>query len=323
MSTTPPGKMPRMTNPPPDPDQQTPESAQDTAHAGGGQADAASRDLRTLGVFNPRRLTRQLGRDSAMRWAVVAAVVLMLPGLVMFDAGGSVAGLVLAVLVIGSWIGMSVVSAKVTRDLPQLTAMVDGDPDAAEDALVGLLHRKPLLRWVRLLLYHRLAAVRHHQRRYAEAAAICRSVLACPLGPAEAARAHLLLLLTESSLAIGDLPGAYHALLGLHQTRLSLTEALQRLALQTRYESLIGADDAALWALEHKLALCELMPAPQCGSLHALLARSADRLGGGDRAKWLWARAQLLCTKPLLDAMRDGAPGVGIVGGTPDHMNLG
>jgi len=231
--------------------------------------------------------------------------------------------LIAAVVVIGGWIGMSLVSAKVTRDLPQLTAMVDSNPAVAEDALVDLLERKPLLRWLRLLLYHRLAAVRHHQQRHAETVMICRGVLSYPLGPAEPARAHLLLLLTESSLAIGDVYGAYHALTGLAHAKLSLTEALQRLALQTRYESMIGADDAALWALEHKLALAELMPAVQCGSLHALWARSADRAGRDDLAGWLWSRAELLCTPPHLDAMRQGAWGAGIVGGTPQHMTVG
>jgi len=283
----------------------------------------ASRDLRILPNFNPKRFAWELARDAAMRWVVVVAVVLLMVGLFVRDAGGSVVSLIAAVVVIGGWIGMSLVSAKVTRDLPELTAMVDRDPAVAEDALVELLERKPLLRWLRLLLYHRLAAVRHHQQRYAETVMICRGILSYPLGPAEPARAHLLLLLTESSLAIGDVYGAYHALAGLAHAKLSLTEALQRLALQTRYEAMIGADDAALWALDHKLALAELMPAPQCGSMHALLARSADRAGRDDLAGRLWSRAELLCAPPHLDAMRQGAWGTGIVGGTPQHMTVG
>ncbi len=299
------------------------EPTHDEAH----EQHAPTHDLRTLPNFRPRRFAWELARDAAMRWAVVGAVVLLMVGLFVFEAGGSVVSLIAAVVVIGAWIGMSLVSAKVTRDLPMLTAMVDSDPATAEDALVELLERKPLLRWLRLLLYHRLAAVRHHQGRHTEAATICRAVLAHPLGPAEPARAHLLLLLTESSLAVGDVYGAYHALLGLHATPLSLIEALQRLALQTRYESLIGADEAALWALEHKMALAELMPAPQCGSLHALWARSHDRLradtGGGDYSRYLWLRAELLCSPEQFAALRQGGWGAGIVGGTPHHMTAG
>jgi len=287
------------------------------------RADDEARGLRILPNFNPKRFTWELSRDAAMRWAVALAVIALMVGLLVFEAGGSEVSLIAAVVVIGGWIGMSLVSAKVTRDLPELTAMVDRDPAVAEDALVELLERKPLLRWLRLLLYHRLAAVRHHQQRFAETVMICRGVLAYPLGPAEPARAHLLLLLTESSLAIGDLYGAYHALAGLAHTKLSLTEALQRLALQTRYETMIGADDAALWALDHKLSLAELMPAAQCGSMHALLARSADRAGRDDLAGRLWSRAELLCTPPHLDAMRRGAWGTAIVGGTPQHMTVG
>jgi len=271
--------------------------------------------------FEPRRFAWQIQRDLLMRIGVGVAAIGVLVALAVFDAGGSAISLAATVMVVVGWVSVSVISARVMRELPEVTALVDADPEQAEAGLSRLLARKPLMRWVRLALYHRLAAVRHHQGRFAECGAICRSVLSHRLGPAEASRSHLLLLLAEASLAAGDMLGAHAALSSLHATRMSLTEALQKLALQTRYEAAIGADDATMWALEHKVALVELMPAPQCGAVHVLLAQSADRLGLADTAQWLWARARLLCGPEVFEALRQGQPGIGVVGGVPEYAD--
>jgi hypothetical protein len=79
-------------------------------------------------------------------------------------------------------------------------------------------------------------------------------------------------------------------------------ELLQKTALQIRYEVTVGQDAAALHELTAKIDMIELMPAPQAGTLHALLALAARRSGHGELAAWLTDRAQLLCEPQQLRA---------------------
>lgn len=260
---------------------------------------------RRLPPFAPSAFMWQLRRDAWVRRAIIAAVLVVFAGLsvpMLQQAGGraqavldSTLTLPAVLLAIGAWLFLSMRSASVTRSLPEVSALIDANPDVAEGALADLLARKPLFRWVRLLLYHRLAVLRHRQRRFAEAAAVSQSVLAEPMGVAAQTRPHLLLILAESRLECRDVHGAYWALTQLYWTRLGLVEALQRLALQTRYEVMIGHDTAALRAVANKVEMAELMPAPQCGALHAMLAVAASRTEQTALAGWLWQRVDLLC----------------------------
>lgn len=277
--------------------------------------------------FTPERFVRELWIDTALRRTVAVAAVLAIIGLALFEqAGASVnflavfgqvvsplAFLVVILLVVG-WIGVSTISANVWRALPAVTAMIARNPDVAEDGLARLMKRRPLMRWVRLLLYHRLAAIRHRQHRFQESAAICRAVLSEPLGPARRQRGSLLLMLAEASLQCRDMHGAYGALYELHREKLGLAERLQRLAIQTRYEVLNGHDRAALGGLRDKLMLAELMPAEHCGAMHAMLTASARRVGRPELADWLWRRSQLLCGPEKLDRLVRGAFAIGVVG---------
>jgi hypothetical protein len=114
-------------------------------------------------------------------------------------------------------------------------------------------------------------------------------------------RTHLLFLLTEADLNIGELAGAHAALLDLHRATLGLMEVTQRAALQTRYEVLAGQDQQALSNLEQKIQSAELMPAVQCGGLHAMLAVAAGRRGERELESWLRRRAELFCTAQELE----------------------
>lgn len=238
--------------------------------------------------------------DAALRGVVIAAVVAAAIFVFIFEAGSSVWSAAAVLAVLGVWMGISSISARVSRELPAITAAVEADPAAAQAMIDGHLHRRPLLRWVRLMLYHRLAVLRHRQGRFDQSAAICRAVLAQRMGPARQVRPHLLLMLAEARLQFRDPAGAYPALLELYATRLGLSESLQRLALQTRYEVMAGQDDAALHRTTQKIELAELMPAAQCGAMHALLATAATRARRDDLAHWLRARAELLCTPEQL-----------------------
>ena len=113
-------------------------------------------------------------------------------------------------------------------------------------------------------------------------------------------RAHLLLMLIDSHLQMKNLWHAYAGLIALHACRLNLSERLQLLLLQKRYEVLAGRDHAAVLNLQKTVELAEVMPAVQCGVIHAMLAASAKRLGKQNMAKWLEKRAKLMLTEEQL-----------------------
>ncbi len=266
-----------------------------------------------LPPFSPDRFFKELRIDTALRWTATVLVIVAIVVVTGFDQASSVAGLVLAVLLIFAWVAVSSISAGVWRALPAITAMIGHDPSAAEAALAQQMKRRPLMRWVRLTLYHRLASIRHRQHRFHESAAICREVLSQPLGPARGQRGRLLLMLAEAHLQNKDLYGTYAALHDLHREPLELVESLQRLALQTRYEVLAGHDRAALAGARQKLLLSELMPPMHCGVMHAMLTASANRTGQRELADWLWRRSKLLCGPEQLDRLVKSAFAVDIV----------
>ncbi len=284
----------------------------------GAQGDAG---VEGLPPFSPDLFFREMRLDAWLRWSVAGAVIVAVGFLIVSGLADTFAGMVLAMLLILGWVAVSSISAGVFRALPGLTAMIGQDPSAAESALAQQIRRRPLMRWVRLMLYHRLASIRHRQQRFAESAAICQAVLTQPLGPASAQRGRLLLMLTEARLQCRDLYGAYRSLCELHHQRLGLVESLQRLAIQTRYEVLAGHDRAALSNTRQKLLMAELMPPVHCGAMHAMLTTAAARTGQDELADWLWRRSLLLCGAQQLDRLVKGAFAVGFVG-PPESGNL-
>ncbi|MCC7193655.1 MAG: hypothetical protein IT444_12845 [Phycisphaeraceae bacterium] len=245
-------------------------------------------------TFAIPRFRRELAVDRAIRVVIFVAVLLAMLFLPAHFSN--------IVLIVGAvvWIGLSVISGKVFRQLPQITSWIERDPAAAESAIALALPRHPLQRSVRLLLYHRLAILRHRQQRFAESAAISQALLFERLEPAVNIRTNLLLMLTEANLECGDLGGAYTALAGLSTLPLSHIEDLQRMALQIRYEVACGHDGYALQDLERKIAMIEMLPGPPCGVLHALLAIAAQRQNQKPLADWLWRRAELISTPQAL-----------------------
>ncbi|MEX0655638.1 MAG: hypothetical protein WD534_13940 [Phycisphaeraceae bacterium] len=320
----PPGREPADppgANPPPPPpaEPQPPDDDQDMNNARAETAPPINLPSRMIvPPFDPGRMRRQIAIDSLLHWLAVLVVMAgLFVLLTVMDDGGSMLNVIPVVLVLLAWMMVNLISARVSRELPRLSATIADDPPTAERRLAEHLRRRPLLRWVRLMLYHRLAMLRHRQRRFAESAAICQAVLGYSMGPAREARAHLLLLLSEASLEEHDLGSAYGALSELHRMRLSLIEALQRLALQTRYELQAGYDDAVLHRREQKVQLAELMPAPQCSAVHAMLATAADRTHAASLAGWLWARVELLAAPEQLARLRSGEFGVELVDAMP------
>ncbi|MEM9346960.1 MAG: hypothetical protein AAGB26_10125 [Planctomycetota bacterium] len=264
--------------------------------------------------FYPEQFAKQIAADEMMRGllltGVVGAVVLtlFLPGVTL------VSGFLAPAFVLGLWLWMSVSTARVARSLTTFGELMATEPAKAEQALNEMLRAKPVMRWARLLSYHRLAGMRHLQRRFAETAAICLCLLNQPLkGPAAATRPHLLLMLAEAQLECGNLHGAYHALAHLQQTKLGLAQSLQRLAIQTRYELAVGAYDAAMHRARTKVELAELMPAKHCAAMHAMLATAAQHTGQNRQSGWLWERTRLLAGPELSEQLEQGGFGLSVV----------
>lgn len=125
-----------------------------------------------------------------------------------------------------------------------------------------------------------------------------------------------MLMLAEARLELRDLAGAWLALHALASTPVSLSEALQRMGLRARYEVMAGHDEAALDRAEEKIRLAELMPGPQCGAYHALLATAAQRVGRNDDHRRWWGRVELLCNPEQIAQLGTGL-GFPIAGITP------
>ncbi|MEM1026595.1 MAG: hypothetical protein AAGJ38_00765 [Planctomycetota bacterium] len=274
-------------------------------------SEAASNEaMPTLPAFDPRRLEGELVRDRMLRTALGLAIgcavfvlLVVLPGVYGADPGWSV--LLAALLVLGVWVSRAVANAKAAGAARGLLMAAELSPAQAEARLGHWLERRGLIGWVRLMLYHAWAMLRHRQGQHAEAAALCGSVLGRSLGPGEGARPQMLLLLAESSLEANEPWGAYYALSQLHALPLTLNQLLQRLGLQVRYEVALGYEESALAQWRRKAELAELMPGPLCGVTHAMLGLAAYRKGEREAAAWLTYRAELLCEPEQMQRLRD------------------
>ena len=203
------------------------------------------------------------------------------------------------------WILLSYRSMKGTR-LAALspTLIAAGQFEQAEQHIDLALRSFSLFRTVKLRTLHYLALLRHAQRRYAESALLCHTLLSQRLGNISDLTRSTQLILADSLLELGDLPGTYHALSSLYQHHLSLPEALELLAIQTDYLSRIGAWQDILTGLPRKLQLAELMPSQKSARTQALLALAAQKTNRPDWESYLRRRVELLADIPELLASR-------------------
>lgn len=267
-----------------------------------------------------RLLARHLTTDSVIRWGIITVVALGIIGIGVLGAPGGLQTPSYILLVLAGWFGCTWMGVQVSRQMARLPQL-DGDPDAFEATLAWCIRRKPLTRSLRLKVYERLATLRYRQQRYDEAAALSQALLMqipVPAGsspsaaheealtttgvaPFQEIRLRLLLMLTESLLHLRVEWGAYASLMELHRYSLNLTELMQLIVLQTRYEIQVGHTAIALWHIDRKIQLAELMPPRQCSVLHAMLVVAAQREGQTRLMHWLQRRVHLLSTSPKQD----------------------
>jgi len=251
----------------------------------------------------PGRLERDLQRDQLVRWSLILLIPTGVAVLFARHFNSENAMTLWMLLVSGAWVAVSLINANVWRSVMQMEALLARGHESAVTQLLDGLRRLPLHRAVRIMIYHRLAVVLHQQGLFYHVIGICQQVLSETMGSAEQVRSHILLLLVESRLAVGDLYGAYLGLLELSRRRLRLVESLQRLGLQTRYLVSCGYDEVALYDLKQTIRMSELMPSAQCGAMHALLGIAAQRSEQTSLTQWLQQRASLLCEPKQLEQL--------------------
>jgi len=252
--------------------------------------------------FDATRARRRMELESWLRFAMFMGFVLVFVGASFLEDVFGAASAMLVVVVLGAWIIIGISGARVSQQLQRITTLIDVDPAVAEDELARAMRRWPLPRGVRLLLLHRLAAIRHRQRQFTEAQMICQFLLSHETFALRPVRAHVLLMLAEAQMQTGPVACAWPALAQLSAMRLRLAESLQYHALQGQYEVSSGYIDHALHDLPSKLSMLELLPAEQCGMLHLLYAEAARQSQQPTLEQWLRDRAALLCSDDAAQA---------------------
>ena len=123
---------------------------------------------------------------------------------------------------------------------------------------------------------------------------LCQALLHQRLGALTSLSRSARLILAESLLEVGDLPGAYRALSELSRHRLALGESLAMMLVQLDYCARIGAWPAMVAQIDAKAPLLELMGSAASAKSQALLALAAKKTGRSEWEQLLRRRAELL-----------------------------
>jgi tetratricopeptide (TPR) repeat protein len=246
------------------------------------------------------RTRRDLTAGAVIRYAmvVVAGAAVLLAGA---EVGVVFFGLVVA------WVALAyrtAVGSRLAAESPALIAA--GQFDEAERRIERAVRSFIPSRAAKLTNLHHLAALRHAQGRWAEAAELCRGLLR--FRPAAGSLAGVArdtrLILANSLLEQGDLRGAHDAIAGLYAERLPLSDAANLLAVQLDYESRVGAWERMMHDVAGKVEVAELLPAGRSARAQAMLALAARRTGRSDWERFLRRRAELLADAGDLAAQR-------------------
>lgn len=239
------------------------------------------------------RFKRDLTMGRVLNIALLAGIAFS------FFFGGFInnqAGDVVLVLIIGTiWIALgyqSIRGSRLSAGSPSLIAA--GQFEQAEEQIEGALRSFSLFRASKMMSLHHLALLRHAQRRWSDAADLCRALLHQRLGTLKALARQSRLILADSLLEVGDLRGAYDVISSLYQQRLTLAEAISLQAVQLDYLWRINAWDAMLAGVSTKVQLSELAGTPNAARMQALLALAARRKGQKDWENYLVRRVELL-----------------------------
>jgi hypothetical protein len=262
------------------------------------------------------RFNRDLTLGRVLNIALLAAVAVSF----FFFFGGflrsGIADMMALVAFTTLWIFLGVQSMRGTRLAAGSSSLIaTGQFDQAEMQIEQAMRSFSLFRTTKLMSLHHLAVLRHAQRRWTDAADLCKALLRQRLGSLTGLSRQSRLLLADSLLELGDVRGAYEALVGLYCQRLTLAEALSLLVVQLDYLWRIGAWEAMLEGLGSKLELAELTNAHNAARVGAMLALAASKLGRKQLQEYLWRRVELLADvdelvrqRPILRELCRAAP---------------
>jgi hypothetical protein len=240
-----------------------------------------------------KTLHRDLTISSVLRTVLFGG--LFVAAVAMPKIGASVYAVVVLLGISMAWVYASMQAARrsyLTYDSSTLIAT--GQFAEAEEQIEKDIRGFWQLKSVKLRGLHHLAVLRHAQRQWREAAMLSQALLRQRLGTMPGVARTTRLMLADSLLELGDLAGAHHALLSMYAQKLTLNEAMNLMVVQLDYEARIGAWQAMLNNLPHKVQLAELLPANSAARAQALLALAAQRAGKADLADWFRKRAELL-----------------------------
>lgn len=244
------------------------------------------------------RVRRDLTLGLVLRVALLAGAfvaVVVAPFSSRMDGG------MLLLIVGGAWLALSYQSMKGSRLAARSPSLIaTGDFDEAERQIDGALRSFSIFRAAKLLALHHLAMLRHAQHRWQEAAVLSRTVLRQRLGALRGLSRSMRLILADAMLEMDDTHGAYEAIAGLYNERLSLGEAMNLQLVQLDYLWRIRAWQEMFNSIAAKVELAELMPAGGAARAQAMLALAARKIGREDWACWLIERVQLLVDPPQL-----------------------
>jgi hypothetical protein len=203
------------------------------------------------------------------------------------------------------WLMWGFRSFRETHRATQFPSLIaTGQLDVAEDQIERIVRTFSPFKNVKLLGVHHLAMLRHAQSRWQDTAMLCRALLRQRLGSLSGLNKTSRLILADALLEMNDLAGAYETIQRLYDQHLSLSEAMNLLAIQLDYESRVGAWDAMMHNIAQKVQFAELMNPPTAVRTQALLALAARKTGRDDWHQWLKRRVELLTDVQKLAAQR-------------------
>lgn len=236
------------------------------------------------------------------RWLVLGkAIRLALWGafVVSLVLGGFfvVAGYPLLALLAALYVTVMALTTRTTRFALQSSSLIAaGELDLAEESLGRTMRGFSVHGEGKALGLQQLAMLRHAQKRWADAAALTRELLAKqPARPsASEMEKQSRLVLVDSLLELGDVQSAGVELARVEQLPLNLKELLSLTALRSDFLARAGDWNGLFQQIERSTALAEIMPARMGARVEAMLALAAKKLGREDWAGYLTRRVELL-----------------------------
>ncbi len=185
------------------------------------------------------RFRRQLAISSLLQNSMVA---LMVAGLLLtvMPIGPKNIGLLILAGVVALWIGLGIRSSRGARAGDVASMIASGRFSEAENVIGEGLGSFSIFRASRLMGLHQLIVLRHAQRRWGEVVELGQMLLRQRLGNLRGLTGSTEILLADSLLELGDVPGAQREIARLYEKRLSLGEASGLLRVQLDYLARVG-----------------------------------------------------------------------------------